>query len=99
MMLEIPEDVAERLKALAKQSDRDVADVLRDMLTLYESEVIAKSGKWATAADLARVAEEFAKAVKRLDIEDNQKPMNTAANSRQILQDIYAEKFRKRADA
>ena len=93
MMLEIPKDVAERLKALAKQSDREVADILRDMLTLHESEVVAKGRQYATAADLARVAEEFAKAVKRLDIEDNQKPMNTAENSREILKEIYAEKF------
>ena len=88
MMLEIPEDVAERLKALAKQSDRDVADVLRDMLTLHESEVVAKGGKWATAADLGRNAEEFSKAMQRLDIGDSQKPSNTAENSREILKEI-----------
>jgi len=93
MMLEIPEDVAERLKALAKQSDRDVADILRDMLMRYEPEIAAKGRQYATAADLGRNAEEFRQAMQRLDIGDSQKPSNTAANSREILKEIYAEKF------
>ena len=95
MMLEIPEDVAERLKALAKQSDREVADILREMLMRYESEIAAKGRKWATAADLARVSKIAALELDALRVENsaNSQPTNTAANSREILKEIYAEKF------
>lgn len=93
MMLDIPEDVAERLKALAQERDVDVADLLRELLNRHESEIRAKPKKVVTLADLGRNAEAFAKAVQRQDIEDSQQAGNTAANSRDILKEIYAEKF------
>ena len=93
MLLEIPEDVAERLKALAKQKDADVGKLLREILNRYESENGAKQKQVVTLADMGRNAEEFAKAIQRQNIGDNQQPRNTAANSREILKEIYAEKF------
>ncbi len=93
MLLEIPEDVAERLKALAKQKDADVGKLLREILNRYESENGAKQKQVATLADMGRNAEEFAKAIQRQNTGDNQQPRNTAANSREILKEIYAEKF------
>lgn len=101
MMLEIPDDVAERLNALAKQTDLDVADILRDMLARHEDEIAAKGRKWATAADLGRLAEKAALELEALRLEDSDatRMPTTAENSRQILQEIFAEKFHRRADA
>lgn len=93
MMVDIPKDVAERLKALAEQQDADVADLLREMLSRHEAECGAKQKKVVTLADLGRNAEAFVKAVQRQDKEDSQQAGNTAANSREILKEIYAEKF------
>ena len=36
MTIDIPEDIAQRLAALAKQNDADISDLLRDMLARYE---------------------------------------------------------------
>jgi len=100
MMLEIPDDIAGRLKALAERQDRGIDDVLYDMLKLHDTALeVAKGRKYATAADLGRNAAEFAKAIEREGIEGNQKSANTAENSRQVLREIYAEKFRQRADS
>ena len=38
MTIDIPEDIALRLEALAKQNDADISDLLRDMLARYEAE-------------------------------------------------------------
>lgn len=143
MMLEIPEDVAERLKALAKKSDVQIGDLLRDLLNRHESEESVEQKRRATAADqgriakevarryealakqrgadvgdvrrallellesddcddeaplptladMARNANEFAKAIQRENREEGQQSTNTALNSREILKEIYAEKF------
>lgn len=36
MTIDIPEDIALRLEALAKQNDADISDLLRDLLERYE---------------------------------------------------------------
>ena len=53
MTIDIPEDIALRLKKLAKQNDADIGDLLRDMLKRYEDECAAKQKRWATGADFA----------------------------------------------
>ena len=93
MMLDIPEDVAARLKALAQERGVDVDELLRELLNRHESERVAKQKKAVTAADLGRNAEAFRKAIKRQSIEDSKLPTNTATNSREILKEIYADKF------
>ncbi len=119
MLVDIPEDVAERLKALAEQQDVDIADLLREMLGRHEAECGAKQKKVVTAADLGRNAEAFVEETRRATAADlgriakkaaleldalrqengeSLQPANTAANSREILSEIYAEKHKARAD-
>ena len=38
MTIDIPEDIATRLKQLAAQNDADINDLLRDMLARYEAD-------------------------------------------------------------
>ena len=45
MMLDLPEDVAERLKALVEQRDADVGELLRELLSRHEAECVAKQKK------------------------------------------------------
>ncbi len=59
MTIDIPEDIALRLKALAKQNDADVNDLLRDMLARYANDSENNEKKWATLADMARHAKEL----------------------------------------
>lgn len=118
MMLDIPEDVAERLKALAQERGVDVADLLRDMLNRHEAECdeqkkavtandvgrnaaeFVEERRRATAADLGRIAKKAALELDALRQEngDSLQPANTAANSREILSEIYAEKHKARVD-
>ena len=98
MMLEISDDIARRLKSLAERQSRGIDDVLYDMLKLHDTALeVAKGRKYATAADLGRVAKKAALELEELRLENGDilQPANTDESSRQILQEIYDEKFNK----
>ncbi|MYD10222.1 MAG: hypothetical protein F4X02_09280 [Chloroflexi bacterium] len=98
MMLEISDDIARRLKSLAERQSRGIDDVLYDMLKLHDTALeVAKGRKYATAADLGRVAKKAALELEELRLENGDilQPANTDESSRQILQEIYDEKFMK----
>lgn len=102
MLVEIPDDIAGRLKALAERNDRAMEDVLRDMLMLHDAALeVAQGRKYATAADLGRIAKKAALELEELRLENGEslQSANTDENSRQILQEIYAEKSKQRADS
>ena len=102
MLLEIPDDIAGRLKALAERNDRGIEDVLYDMLTLYDTALeVAEGRKYATAADLGRVAKKAALELEELRLENGEslQSANTDEGSRQALQEIYTDKFKQRADS
>ena len=102
MLMEIPDDIAGRLKALAERNDRRVEDVLYDMLMLHDAAIkVAEGRKYATAADLGRVAKQAAVELEALRREESDASCKstTADNSGQVLQEIYAEKLHQRADS
>ena len=59
MTIDIPEDIALRLEALAKQNDADIGELLRELLARYEAECETGDKRWATLADMARHAKEL----------------------------------------
>ena len=90
MTIDIPEDIALRLEALAKQNDTDINDLLRDMLARYETDCAPKQMRRATGADFARNAIAAGLA--------SPEPVDTSARSREILNTEYADYLKRRAD-
>ena len=91
MTIDIPDDVALRLEALAKAKDADISDLLRDMIESYEDKGDADEKQWATLADLARHAKELNMA--------SPEPVNTAERSREILDTEFADYLQSRIDS
>jgi len=91
MTIEIAEDVALRLEALAKAKDADISDLLRDMLASNETELDTDEKRWATLADLARHAKELNMA--------SPEPVNSAERSREILNSEFADYLQSRIDS
>lgn len=85
MNIKLADDVAATMQALAERPDVDLNAVLRDALKRYEDD-----RPWATLADLARHAQELNMA--------SGKPVNTAGNSREILNTEYVDYLRSRID-
>ena len=83
MTIDIPEDIATRLKQLAAQNDADINDLLRDMLARYEADCETGDKRRATLADLARHAKAAGMA--------SGQPTDTSARSREILNTEYTE--------
>ncbi len=83
MTIEIAEDIALRLEALAKSTDADISDLLRDMIESYEDKGDAKQKRWATGADFARNAKAAGLA--------SPHPVDTAGRSREILNTEYTD--------
>lgn len=83
MTIDIPEDVALQLEALAKQKNADIGDLLREMLARYAQDADANDKPWATLADLARNAKEAELA--------SPHPVDTSARSREILNTEYVD--------
>ena len=83
MTIDIPEDIALRLEALAKRNDAEVADLLRDLLARCEAECAAKQKRRATGADFARNA--LAAGL------SSPQPVDTAGRSREILNTEYVD--------
>ncbi len=90
MTIDIPEDVALRLEALAKEKDADIGDLLRDFLERYTDESDAKERRRATGADFARNA--LAAGL------SSPQPVNTAERSREILNTEFADYLKRRAN-
>ncbi len=90
MTIDIPQDIAQRLEALAECQDTDIGALLRDLLERYAEERDSDEKQWATLADLARHAKELNMA--------SPEPVNTAARSREILNIEYAEYLQSRID-
>ena len=90
MTIDIPQDVARRLEALAKEKDADIGDLLRDWLERYEAERENDDKQWATLADMARHAKELNMA--------SSEPVDTAGRSREILNAEFAEYLQSRID-
>jgi len=90
MTIDIPEDVALRLEALAKRNDVEVGELLCDLLAHYEDERAAKQKRWATGADFARNAKAAGLA--------SPEPVDTSARSREILNTEYADYLKSRID-
>ena len=99
MLVEIPDDIARRVsKRWRNDNDRRIEDVLYDMLKLYDTALaVAKGRKYATAADLGRVAKKAALELEELRLENGEslQSAGTDESSRQVLQEIYAEKFKQ----
>lgn len=91
MSIEIAEDIALRLEALAKSKDADISELLRDMLASYQDKGDADEKKWATLADLARHAKELNMA--------SPAPVDTAGRSREILNTEFADYLQSRIDS
>ena len=88
MTIDIPEDIALRLKALAEQNNADISDLLRDMLSRYEAEFETGDKRWATLADMAHHAKELNMA--------SPEPADAAGRSREILNTEYADYLHER---
>ena len=91
MTIDIPEDIALRLKELSKQNDAEVADLLRDLLERYANESETDDKQWATLADMARHAKELNMA--------SPEPVDTAGRSREILNTEFADYLQSRIDS
>ena len=91
MTIDIAEDIALRLEALAKSKDADISDLLRDMLASNEIELDTDEKRWATLADLARHAKELNMA--------SPEPVNSAERSREILNTEFADYLQSRIDS
>ncbi|MCE2473757.1 MAG: hypothetical protein J4G18_18015 [Anaerolineae bacterium] len=90
MTIDIAEDVALRLEALAKSKDADISDLLRDMIESYEDKGNARHKRWATGADFARNAKAAGLA--------SPEPVDTSARSREILNTEFADYLIRRAN-
>jgi hypothetical protein len=84
MLMNIHDEVAQQLERVAQEQGIPVDDLLRTLLSPY-------STKYATLADLAQNALEAGIA--------SQHPVDTAANSREILKSEYAEYLKRRLDS
>lgn len=91
MTIDIPEDIALRLEALAEQNDADINDLLRDMLARYEADCETDDKRWATLADMARHAKELNMS--------SPEPSDTAGRSREILNTEFADYLQSRIDS
>ena len=91
MTIDIPDDIATRLKQLAAQNDADINDLLRDMLARYEADCETGDKRWATLADLARHAKELNMS--------SPEPGDTAGRSREILNTEFADYLQSRIDS
>ncbi len=90
MTIDIAEDIALRLEALAKAKDADISDLLRDMIESYEAECAAKQKRWATGAEFARNAKAAGLA--------SPEPVDTSERSREILNTEFADYLIRRAN-
>ena len=90
MTIDIAEDIALRLEALAKSKDADISDLLRDMIESYEDKGNAKTMPRATTADFAQNA--LAAGL------SSPHPVDTAARSREILNTEFADYLKRRAN-
>ena len=87
------EDIALRLREIARRENRSIEDVLASLLETYanfESEVDKSEPKPGTFAALAASA-------RRANIRSD-KPVDTAARSRQILRDEFPDYIRRPVD-
>jgi ribbon-helix-helix CopG family protein len=85
MMINIPEDVADRLEKLAQEQGSSVGDVLKNLLNRYAQD--SPSGSLAAMAQNAREAG-LASA----------QPVDTAERSREILNTEYAAYLKRRTE-
>ncbi len=91
MTIDIPEDIVQRLEALAEQNDADISDLLRDMLARFEAECETGDKQWATLADMARHARELSMS--------SPEPGDPAGRSREILNTEFADYLQSRIDS
>ena len=91
MTIDIPEDIALRLEALAKQKDADLNDLLHDLLERYEAEHEGDDKQWATLADMARHAKELNMS--------SPEPVDNAGRSREILNTEYVDYLKSLIDS
>lgn len=84
MQIDLPDDVAQRLTQLAEQQGASIADVLEKLLDQYGT---PRPGSLAEMAQNAREASI-----------SSPEPVDTAANSREILQNEYADYLKRRID-
>lgn len=83
-LIELPDDIANRLNELAAQQDASVGELIERMLSRYtqpSSGSLAEMAQNAREANLASV-----------------EPVDTAANSREILNNEYADTLKQRID-
>ncbi len=85
MLINIPEDVAQRLQQLAARENTSVGDLLKTLLNRYTAE--SSSG---TLADLAQNAREAGLA--------SSQQVDTAKHSREILNTEFADYLKQRID-
>ena len=90
MTIDIPEDIARRLHALAEREDNNINALLRDMLERFEEEEDAKDRRRPTTADFARNA--------RAAGLSSAHPVDTAERSREILNTEFADYLKRRAN-
>ncbi len=90
MMLDIPDNIARRLQALAERNDRRVEDVLSEILDQIESKACTDETQWATLADLARHAKLMNMA--------SPHAVNIDESSRDILNTEFADYLQERID-
>ena len=90
MTIDIPEDIALRLEALAKQQDADIGELLREMIERYANEHDAKEKRPATTVEFARNA--LAAGL------SSPHPVDTSERSREILNTEFADYLKRRAN-
>jgi hypothetical protein len=86
MMLNIPNDVAQTLEALASRQDSTVGDLLRNLLNRY-----APDSSIGSLAEMAQNAEQAGLG--------SAEQVDTAANSRAILSTEYGDYLKRRMGA
>ena len=85
MLVNIPEDVADRLKKLAQEQGSSVGDVLKTMLNRYAPELPGSLAEMAQNAREAGLA--------------SAQPVDTAERSREILSTEYADYLKRRMES
>ncbi len=90
MTIDIPQDIAQRLEALAERQDTDIGALLRDLLERYAEERDSDEKRRATTADFARNA--LAAGL------SSPHPVDTAGRSREILNTEFADYLIRRAN-
>lgn len=83
MLINIPEDVAQRLEQLAQQEGRSIGEVLNNLLNRYNA-----GSPPGSLAELAQNAREAGLA--------SAEPVDTADRSREILTTEYADHLKRR---